>query len=198
MKKRKVGEFLKSILIISKENNYFPETIAHVRDGTNDIVIRVINPSSKAALEIYCGAEYATEVTVGLSGEAKIPDKYCQEGKNLHIRYVDDKVVSQFFHIIGNQSLYEELKIEQKAINICFCEGEQKQQQKNDKEGIEIEVVAHLPKKTEAKSGVVYFVPKKGDDTQDKYDEYMFVDGEWERFTEKEETVDIDFDKILI
>lgn len=120
---------MKNTLSFDPQKDRYPIlTIAESEE--NAVHVKIIGPSSGARLEIYYATEFKTliDMETGVpEKEIRIPGEYCRDNGMIHIRYVDDKMKSAFFHIIGDESLYNDLVLVKKTNYIFYCAGNAKQ-----------------------------------------------------------------------
>lgn len=116
---------VKNIITLDTKKGLIPELSFVEGISDNIISIKVFNIGTNPKIEIYYGCDFK-ELT-GMDGnEFIIPSEYCSDNEIIHLRYIDDKSKSNFIHIVGNESAYENLKLTKKSNFLFCCDGKRK------------------------------------------------------------------------
>lgn len=113
---------MKNVIKIKADRNLAPEL--EVTDtGSNSICVLVTDSTPGACMEIFYGSEFREIIPLLESTAKEIPAEYCKDGGICRIRYHDTDVISNFIHIIGDESKYDNLILQKKSNTIFFCGG---------------------------------------------------------------------------
>ena len=104
---------MKNVITLDTEEGLVPE-LNVISTAENAIYFRVYNPGASAKLEIYYGCDYKKTLSV-TTKDIQIPTEYISDAGMIHVRYVDATTESKFVHILGNENLYKELKLEKRT-----------------------------------------------------------------------------------
>lgn len=116
---------VKNIITLDTKKGLIPELSFVEGISDNIILIKVFNIGTNPKIEIYYGCDFK-ELT-GMDGnEFIIPSEYCSDNEIIHLRYIDDKSKSNFIHIVGDESAYENLKLTKKSNFLFCCDGKRK------------------------------------------------------------------------
>ena len=116
---------VKNIITLDTKKGLIPELSFVEGISDNIISIKVFNIGTNPKIEIYYGCDFK-ELT-GMDGnEFIIPSEYCSDNEIIHLRYIDDKSKSNFIHIVGDESAYENLKLTKKSNFLFCCDGKRK------------------------------------------------------------------------
>lgn len=110
---------MKNIIHFDTKKGLIPELSFVEGISDNIISIKVFNIGTNPKIEIYYGCNFK-ELTGMDENEFIIPSEYCSDNEIIHFRYIDDKSKSNFIHIVGDESAYENLKLTKKS-NFLFC-----------------------------------------------------------------------------
>ena len=116
---------MKNVITLDTQDGLVPE-LNIVSSRENIICFRVYNPGTSAKLEVYYGCDYKRTLTVSESQDIQIPTEYVSDAGMIHVRYTDRTTESKFVHILGNESIYRDLKLEQKTKYLYSCAGAKK------------------------------------------------------------------------
>lgn len=116
---------MKNVITLDTQDGLVPE-LNIVFSRENIICFRVYNPGTSAKLEVYYGCDYKRTLTVSESQDIQIPTEYVSDAGMIHVRYTDRTTESKFVHILGNESIYRDLKLEQKTKYLYSCAGAKK------------------------------------------------------------------------
>lgn len=115
---------MKNVITLDTEEGLVPE-LNVLSTTENAIYFRVYNPGKSAKLEIYYGCDYKKTLPV-TTKDIQIPTEYVSDAGMIHVRYVDAATESKFVHILGNENLYKELKLEKRTTYLYSCAGTKK------------------------------------------------------------------------
>ena len=116
---------MKNLITLDTKKGLIPELSFVEGISDNIILIKVFNIGTNPKIEIYYGCDFK-ELT-GMDGnEFIIPSEYCSDNEIIHLRYIDDKSKSNFIHIVGDESAYENLKLTKKSNFLFCCDGKRK------------------------------------------------------------------------
>ena len=116
---------MKNVITLDTQDGLVPE-LNIVSSRENTICFRVYNPGTSAKLEVYYGCDYKKTLAVSESQDIQIPTEYVSDAGMIHVRYTDRPTESKFVHILGNEGIYEDLKLEQKTKYLYSCVGAKK------------------------------------------------------------------------
>ncbi len=184
---------MKNYIRINVESDFFP--IVSYDDGENAVILIFENYKTGTKIELYHGGLYFGRINLKKEAaeyEYKIPANYCFDGHIMHIRGCGREI-----HIIGNEKAFSNLKLTKRTDRIIVCEGNLKIRNQTGDGELKKKVVSKLPDKSEADANTIYFLAKKSEDKEDVYEEYVLINGAWERFSQREEKENIDFSSML-
>jgi hypothetical protein len=115
---------LKNVITLDTEEGLVPE-LNVISTAENAIYFRIYNPGTSAKLEVYYGCDYKKTLSV-TTKDIQIPTEYVSDAGMIHVRYVDFAIESKFVHILGNENLYKELKLEKRTTFLYSCAGAKK------------------------------------------------------------------------
>ena len=115
---------MKNVITLDTEEGLVPE-LNVISTAENAIYFRIYNPGTSAKLEIYYGCDYKKTLSV-TTKDIQIPTEYVSDAGMIHVRYVDSAIESKFVHILGNENLYKELKLEKRTTFLYSCAGAKK------------------------------------------------------------------------
>ncbi len=115
---------MKNVITLDTEEGLVPE-LNVISTTENAIYFRIYNPGTSAKLEIYYGCDYKKTLSV-TTKDIQIPTEYVSDAGMIHVRYVDSAIESKFVHILGNENLYKELKLEKRTTFLYSCAGAKK------------------------------------------------------------------------
>lgn len=115
---------MKNVITLDTEEGLVPE-LNVISTTENAIYFRIYNPGTSAKLEIYYGCDYKKTLSV-TTKDIQIPTEYVSDAGMIHVRYVDAVTESKFVHILGNENLYKELKLEKRTTYLYSCAGAKK------------------------------------------------------------------------
>ena len=115
---------MKNVITLDTEEGLVPE-LNVISTAENTIYFRIYNPGTSAKLEVYYGCDYKKTLSV-TTKDIQIPTEYVSDAGMIHVRYVDAVTESKFVHILGNENLYKELKLEKRTTYLYSCAGAKK------------------------------------------------------------------------
>lgn len=110
---------MKNVIVFDTEKGV-PELVL-VSSPKNSIYFRVVNPMKNAKIMIFYGSTYQYTIS-DLTQDIQIPTVYVSDAEMIHIKYVDT-VTHINLHVIGNETLYDDLILSRKENNLFFCAG---------------------------------------------------------------------------
>ena len=114
---------LKNFISFNTRNDEYSRLTTE--SGGNSIIIQPIEASAGSTIEIMYGSECKEIIPLEnvIEQDIEIPRKYCSDGAIVHFRYVDSEKTTKFIHIVGDQSLYDDLVLVKKTNDLYFCDG---------------------------------------------------------------------------
>ena len=115
---------MKNVITLDTEEGLVPE-LTVISSVENAIYFRIYNSGTSAKLEVYYGCDYKKTLPV-TTKDIQIPTEYVSDAGMIHVRYVDAATESKFVHVLGNENLYKELKLEKRTTYLYSCAGAKK------------------------------------------------------------------------
>ena len=115
---------MKNVITLDTEEGLVPE-LTVISSVENAIYFRIYNHGTSAKLEVYYGCDYKKTLPV-TTKDIQIPTEYVSDAGMIHVRYVDAATESKFVHVLGNENLYKELKLEKRTTYLYSCAGAKK------------------------------------------------------------------------
>lgn len=114
---------LKNFISFNTRNDEYSRLTTE--SGDNSIIIQPVEASAGSTIEIMYGSECKEIIPLEnvIEQDIEIPRKYCSDGAIVHFRYVDSEKTTKFIHIVGDQSLYDDLILVKKTDDLYFCDG---------------------------------------------------------------------------
>lgn len=113
---------MKNVIKIRPDWNLSAE-LEVTEEKANSICILVLGSRPGSCVEIFHGSEFGEVIQLPGDTVMEVPERYCQDGGICRIRYKDNEVVSNFIHIVGDESGYTNLILQKKSGTIFFCAG---------------------------------------------------------------------------
>lgn len=121
-------------------------------DGTNAIAIKFINCINCGAnprVEFYKKAEYIDSINFSEgsnTNDVEIPFDYISDGHILHFRYISDVIKHKYFHILGNASLYEDMRLTKLTSDVLEMQGTMPSNEELDYLSLLVELLTDMKK----------------------------------------------------
>lgn len=122
---------MKNVITLDTEEGLVPE-LTVISSVENAIYFRIYNPGTSAKLEVYYGCDYKKTLPV-TTKDIQIPTEYVSDAGMIHVRYVDAATESKFVHVLGNENLYKELKLEKRTTYLYSCAGAKKDRAESER-----------------------------------------------------------------
>ncbi len=113
---------MKNVIKIRPDWNLSAE-LEVTEDEKDSICILIQGSRPGACVEIFYGSEFGEVIQLPGDAVMEMPERYCQDGGICRIRYRDTEVISNFIHIVGDESGYTNLILQKKSDTIFFCAG---------------------------------------------------------------------------